>query len=124
MYVLEFKIDGLPKTANKMLRSGWQMKHVHSKKWKREVWGRVWHKKPEHPLYNAKLTLTRHSSVRPDYDGLVSSFKSVIDGLVEAGVLINDRYENIGNPEYLWVKAPPAYGHIVVKVEEIQKTTI
>jgi hypothetical protein len=65
------------------------------------------------------LTLTRGSSVQPDYDGLVSGFKHVIDGLVLAKVLINDDQETIGIPEYKWVKADPKEGFIRVTVEEI-----
>jgi Holliday junction resolvase RusA-like endonuclease len=68
------------------------------------------------PLKRAKLRLTRFSTVRPDTDGLVSGFKAVIDGLVKAGVLFNDKYENIGFPEYLWDKAPPKAGRLQVVV--------
>ena len=71
------------------------------------------------PLSRAKLTLTRYSSVCPDPDGLVSSFKSVLDGLVECGVLENDRFTNIGMPTYAWEKAPKNEGKAKVIVEEI-----
>lgn len=77
-------------------------------------------KKPPAPLQHAKLTLLRASSVEPDYDGLVSGFKHVIDCLVEAGILINDKRENIGVPDYLWEKAPMGKGFIRVTVEEAQ----
>lgn len=120
MYYLEFRIDGLPKTTNSMASATWQTRHGHAKKWKRAVWRNVWHLKPEHALFKAKLTLTRYSSKEIDYDGLVSSFKHVIDGLVEAGVLVNDKLENIGVPVYKWEKCSPKAGHITVRVEEIQ----
>jgi len=74
-------------------------------------------KLPRAPLQKAKLTLTRHSASAPDPDGLVSGFKAIVDGLVRAKVLVNDRFENIGMPDYRWVKAAPKKGFIQVRVE-------
>lgn len=116
-YALEFTLPGLPKTANALLRGTWRGKHTHAQNWKRAVWGKCWHKRPPEPLKTARLTLTRLSSVEPDYDGLVSSFKPVIDGLVESKVIANDRPANIGRPEYLWVRTTPRMGRITVRVE-------
>lgn len=76
-------------------------------------------KKPRAPLERAKLTLTRASAVEPDYDGLVSSFKHIIDALVEGGILVNDKTENIGKPDYQWVVAARNKGCIKVKIEEV-----
>ncbi len=69
------------------------------------------------PLKKAHLTLTRHSSIRPDSDGLVSSFKHVIDGLVDTKIIVDDDYKTIGMPTYLWEKAPAKKGYITIKVE-------
>lgn len=80
----------------------------------------VLHGQPAAPLEKAKLTLERHSSVEPDFDGLVSSFKFIIDGLVDCGVLIGDKTSVIGRPDYQWVKASPKKGKIVVIVEELK----
>lgn len=76
-------------------------------------------KKPATPLERARLVLTRFSSVAPDPDGLVSGFKHVIDGLVQCGVLSNDRYDNIGMPDYRWQKVPPKAGRIRVEVRGV-----
>jgi len=76
-------------------------------------------KRPPKPLMKAKVTLTRFSSIRPDHDGLVSSFKHILDGLVEAGILHDDNYDTIGVPTYLWDKAPPGKGKIRVEVVEV-----
>ncbi len=75
-------------------------------------------KAPEKPLKKARLVLTRYSSNSPDFDGLVSSFKHVIDGLVDAGVIQNDKFENIGAPEYVWEKCGRRAGKITVEVFE------
>lgn len=119
-YILEFRLDGLPKRTNNQT-SNWHARAAEAKKWKRAVWDEVWHARrfPASPLDHARITYTRASSNRPDHDGLVSSFKHVQDGLIEAKVIANDKYENIGEPIYLWEKVSPRSGFIKVRVEEI-----
>lgn len=75
--------------------------------------------RPKTPLKKAKLTLIRYSSTEPDADGLISGFKHVVDGLIVAGVIENDRMGNIGIPDYRWERAPRNQGKIKVVVEEI-----
>lgn len=121
MIVLDIEIPGLPKRTNNS-QSSWRARMAESRKWKMLVADFVilGKRRPPKPLTKAKLTLTRRSSVRPDSDGLVSSFKHVIDGLIAAGVIANDRYENIGMPTYLWEKAPRNKGSIRIVVEEMK----
>jgi hypothetical protein len=122
-YSLEFRIEGLPKTTNAKRGFGhWAQYYRESVKWKKEIIPYLVSKKPPSPLQKARLTLTRWSSVRPDHDGLVSSFKHVIDGLVDAGVLVNDKFENIGQPDYRWEKAPQGKGFITVVVQQVNST--
>lgn len=116
-YTLEFEIKGLPKTTNAMAGAHWTKRHLHAKRWKRAVWLAVYLKLPNAPLKRAVLTLTRCSSRESDFDGCVSGFKHVIDGLVEAGVIENDRQENIGQPTYKQERAKPFHGSIKVKIE-------
>ncbi len=118
-YCLDFTLQGLPKMSNQLLRGHWRGKHAHAIKWKKAVALACLCYKPPQPLDRATLTLTRASSAEPDFDGLVSSFKSVIDGLVECNVLIGDKMSNIGQPKYLWEKCPPKKGHIKVRIEQI-----
>lgn len=72
--------------------------------------------RPKKPLEKARVVLTRHSASEPDFDNLVASFKPVIDALVEAGVIIDDKSSVIGQPEYRWKKAKPKQGSIEVWV--------
>jgi hypothetical protein len=120
--MIYLKIPGLPKRTNNS-RANWRAKHAEAKKWKTLVanHARIYADIPRKPWANAELTLTRHSSVRPDYDGLVSSFKHVIDGLIEVGILVNDKHENIGVPTYLWEKGPPGAGYITVIINPKEK---
>lgn len=131
MFRLEFTIEGLPKTTNGNARRHWRALHNEAKTWKKHVLDAEkktsWHTKASDdppkalinpcPLDKAKLTLTRFSSSEPDWDGLVSSFKHVIDGLVEAGVIVDDKMSVIGQPQYFWVKCAPKKGRIKVEVE-------
>jgi hypothetical protein len=87
--------------------------------WKEQVMYVVAGKKPPEPLKQAKLTLTRFSTTRPDPDGLTSSFKHIIDGLVLSGILEDDDHDHIGFPTYLWEKVPPKQGKIKIIVEGI-----
>ena len=89
-----------------------------AQKWKNYVRHAVEQNHPEEPLKRAKLTLTRHSSQEPDFDGLVSGFKHIIDGLIFAKVIINDKTSNVGQPTYKWERAPINKGFITVLVEE------
>lgn len=120
--ILAFEIEGLPRMTNPSGRkSHWAIKAQEAKKWKGLVFSSLprltgSNYKMFPPLPKARLVLTRYSSVSPDPDGLVSGFKHVIDGLVEAGVLVNDKFTNIGMPEYKWEKAPKGKGKIRVEV--------
>lgn len=118
-YALEFTVQGLPKLANQLLRGHWRSKHGHTKLWKRKVWLACWHLAPPEPLQRARLTFTRVSSNRPDFDNLVSSFKATIDGLVEARILIDDKPENIERQDYFWERGKLKQGFIKVNVEAI-----
>lgn len=105
--------------SNELLRSNWRTKHGQAKKWKQLVFIAVSKHIPDKPFMKAKLTLTRFSAKRPDFDGLVAGFKPVIDGLVEAGVITNDDFSVVGVPEYLHEIMPPKKGKIKIKVEEL-----
>jgi len=74
--------------------------------------------RPEKPLSRAKVIFTRHSSTPPDDDNLAGSFKSVRDGLKDAGVIVDDKSANIV-AEYRWSKTDRNKGFITVEIEEI-----
>ncbi len=116
---MEFEINDLPKTTNGFKRQHWVHRWKEAKKWKKLVALEILSRGPCTLLQKAKITLTRYSSRCPDSDGLVSSFKHVIDGIVASGMLPNDTFKTIGMPEYKWEKAPAKKGKIKVKIEEI-----
>jgi hypothetical protein len=116
-YRLEFELEGLPKNQNARLH--WRARHKENLLWKKAVWYGTLGKRPLLPLPRARLTLTRISSVSPDSDNIVAGFKPIIDGLVESKILANDKWENIGMPEYRWEKGAPKQGRVRIVVEEV-----
>lgn len=56
----------------------------------------VGQKKPHEPLSRAQLSITRHFYRTLDFDGLVGSFKPVVDGLIHAGVIVDDNWRVLG----------------------------
>ncbi len=116
-YSIQFTLDGLPKTTNSGGRAHWSVKASEAKLWRRRVVAEALDLRPPSPLHKAKLTLTRYSSAEPDFDGLVSSFKHVVDGLIDAGIIESDKPSVIGQPNYKWEKVKPRMGKISVTVE-------
>ncbi len=112
-----FEIQGLPKTINQIGRSHWAVKAKEAKLWKRLVVEQcVFHKMNDLNLTKAILVLGRYSARETDFDNLAGSFKHVLDGLVEAKVIIDDKPSVIGSPTFIWHKAPPMKGKITIEV--------
>jgi hypothetical protein len=122
LYKLEFKIDGLPKIITNGSQGSWRAKWANAKKWKDLVYCAIDRKdRPVKPLPKARLILTRISSNQPDFDGLTSSFKPVLDGLKMARIIEDDSPTNIGYPTYRWEKGKRNAGLIQVQVFEVEE---
>lgn len=112
-----FEIPGLPKTINAIGRAHWGVKVKEAKHWKRLVMEQcVYHKIAGLLLNKAVLVLGRYSARETDFDNLASSFKHVLDGLVEAKVIVDDKPSIIGSPTFIWHKAPPKRGKITIEI--------
>lgn len=116
-YVLDFELAGLPSTANSH-RSHW-VAGANRKKWRKAVELRTFMQRPPSPLSSCRITCTRFSSSEPDYDNLVQSFKPVIDGLKDGGIIQDDKSSVVKERKYLWEKAKAKAGRIKVLVEEV-----
>lgn len=104
--------------TNQHSRMHWAQRKREADVWKALIRAKAYECKIDNlNLPKAHITLTRHSSRCPDYDGLVSSFKRAIDGLVDAQVIQDDSFHVIGASRYLWVKAPPGKGFVTIKIE-------
>lgn len=73
-------------------------------------------RRPPSPLTECEIVCTRFSSRPTDYDNLVASFKSVIDGLKDAGIFTDDNQSVITKREYKWEPAKASAGKITVLV--------
>jgi Holliday junction resolvase RusA-like endonuclease len=121
-YSLELTINDLPQRINQAPGAHWTARYAESKKWLRLVTTAMIAFKinpPKEPLRRAELKLVRYSSRCPDYDGLVQSFKPVIDALKKTKIIFDDNMKVIGAPEYEWVEAPRGKGKIEIIVREI-----
>lgn len=96
-YHLKIVLNGTPKATNDILGHSYWKKHNNAVLWKKKVKSVVYGLIPESPLELVTLTLTRKSNRFLDYDGLVASFKPVVDSLVENKILKNDTYKITGN---------------------------
>lgn len=117
-YSLKFSIVGLPEIISNRGRH-WASRYKQKKLWHKLVAQAVGTNKPSAPLKIAQAEFVRASSVAPDYDNLVISFKSTLDGLKLAGVIEDDKLINLPEPKYAWEYAPRGAGHIRVKIEEV-----
>jgi hypothetical protein len=120
MYSITIEIPSLPLMPNQLLGAHWRKRSTHATVWRNAIWAKIAQHKPSTPLERAHLTLTRGSSTEPDFDGLVGSFKAVIDALVYCRILVNDKQENIGTSTYIWSKCPQKKGFVRIKIEELE----
>ncbi len=95
-YVLLLELDQLPKSLNKKLRSNRFALNRENKAFDNIIACAVSGRLPNVPLTKAKISLVRHSHRFLDFDGVVGSFKPVVDALVSAGVLIDDSWKVLG----------------------------
>lgn len=96
MYKLQVEIDHVPQSLNVVLaKHYWQRKKARDF-WDAEIKRVVGSQLPDKPLEYARILLVRHSNRMLDYDGLVGSFKYVVDALVDCGVLSDDSWQVTG----------------------------
>jgi hypothetical protein len=122
VYRLEIEIPGLPKIESNGAHGNYFAKNGNRTKWRQAVYARAWPLRPPTPLTLAKLTCIRCSSTDSDYDNLAGSFKSLVDGLKAAGIIVDDgpnvlphRYR-VYDHEY----APRGKGKVRMIVEQIE----
>jgi len=96
MYTLHLEIPAIPKSLNKAFRTNRFASNNLNKIWDRVIWEACKGQLPPEPLQNARIVIRRDFYRTLDYDGLVGSMKPVVDGLVTAGVLIDDSWKTLG----------------------------
>lgn len=95
MYSLEIEIPLFDSDPNKTRGNHWSSASTRNKKIKTLVHALTHGKRPEKPLENFKISVTRHSSSIMDWDNLVASLKGHIDALRHSGIIIDDSWKYI-----------------------------
>jgi len=120
---MELEFDELP-----MLQVGvqqWRVRANNRKLWHKRVLDAVREVSLHHPAYTfskwikAGIVCTRYSTREPDQDNLVISFKAIIDGLVQCGVLVEDNNSVILQREYKWEKCKRIDQRVTIVVTEL-----
>ena len=95
-YELRIELTELPQSLNKKLRKHWTKNHRENNLWDTLIYQKVFRQLPPTPLKRAKLRIVKHFWRTMDFDGFVGSLKPVVDALVTAGVLIDDKWDVVG----------------------------
>ena len=98
MAIIRFWIDGIPPNDNATRRLVWQAKAKEREQWRHLAFYaatagmRVGRASLHFPLDKALVRFDFHFGARRrhDWDNLVASLKPVIDGIVDAGVVVDD----------------------------------
>lgn len=94
-YSLELELAVESTDSNKILGRDWRAKHQIFERVKKEVFYKTRNKTPETPLENFTISVVRQSPKTLDYDNLIASLKSYIDGLRLSGIIKDDSWEYI-----------------------------
>lgn len=114
-----YDAPGLPKLNNGHY-GNWRAAAGERKKWRTYFYRLGLSKRPLSPLARVRLTCIRFAFGKaPDFDNLVISFKSCIDGLKDAKVIVDDGPDVVLERIYRHEKAPAKKGCISITVEEL-----
>lgn len=121
LYKLELEI-GVQKTdSNKIDGHHWAVKHTTRKSLKQEIALKTRGKCPVKPLELFTVHITRHCPARNflDYDNMVTSFKAILDGLKNAGIIKNDSWKYVTRENYFPDQKIDSKMLIKLRVEEV-----
>lgn len=123
---IQLFVPALPLLPNKLLGAKWYVRSGHAKKWLRHIrvalsTSHLCLKEP--PFKKSIITLVRKSPRACDFDGLVGSFKPILDALVQCRVIEDDSLRHI-NAKYEWSKAPAKDQGVSITVEKIMTQEI
>lgn len=121
-YRHEIKLDGLPRIESNGSKKHYYVTNRERQTWKARVvtFCRINKIIPLTPLTKVKIICTRYSHGKgSDYVNRAGSFKPILDGLTEAGIIVDDNDDVIVEQHYPQGKAKPKCGYITVLIEEV-----
>lgn len=95
-YKMDIVVQGCPESLNKVLRMHYIKRNAYNQRWHHIIDLSTLGMKPPEPLMKAKLTLVRNAYRSLDYDNCVSSMKPIVDGLVRAFIIKDDKWPVTG----------------------------
>lgn len=119
LFRIKLTIPGKPELSNGG-RAHWAVINKQRQRWHAAV-ARSIEFRPIEPLKMCSIICHRYSSNKCDYDNLVYSFKPVVDGLVNAGIIVDDDLFTIVERKYLWSKTSRDKPFITIEVMEIDQ---
>ena len=117
-YHLTLTLPGLPPLNTSATRRHRMVQHREARRWKELVVALVGRQRPPKPLSRAHLLVVRHSSRIADRCNMAQAAKAAVDGLVAAGVLLDDSPQVLVTERYEWERAPRGAGNLVLEVEQ------
>jgi hypothetical protein len=103
-FSLSFTLSVLPLTLNEMMGKHWRTRHSNFDLIHNLIAVVTRRKKPAEPIKKARITVTRYSSGTLDRDNMYFTFKPIIDGLVMAGIIIDDGFDQVKELNPIQVK--------------------
>lgn len=116
---IEFTLVGLPKSLNGS-HGSWHAKSAERRRWRNRAAAAAHPLRPDEPFKKCSLECVRFSARCMDFDNLVASFKSIVDGLKDAGVIVDDNPGVIVTREYRHEKSLLKDQRVLVRVTEIE----
>ncbi len=114
---IEFELPGLPPCTNGS-HGHWSTKAKSNRTWRAASRLVAIAFRPVKPFEKCAVTFVRCSTSEPDFDNLVISGKPIIDGLKDAGIIVDDKSSCIVERTYSWEPAKRGQGRVKVTIEE------
>lgn len=123
----EIRIEGLPKLPNELKGMHWAARSNHTKQWRCTTVALAIAKRNSlnfffKPFQACRITFVRASASPADLDGIVASMKPLLDGIVDAGIILGDGPGCVMDIKAEWHDAPKKKGYVKIIVEPMQFT--
>lgn len=94
-------IPDIPPSLNKWSRMHWAKAAEIKRQWEADVYYTAYSQRPKTPFKYAKITITYFFKTKQRHDLDNYTPKFILDGLVKAKILLDDRAEYIGMTELI-----------------------